>query len=736
MTRRLLAGLPVAPLGAVGVVAVAVWLATGVHVGELLAFAAFQAVFVVGPGLLVVRLLRRGDTPLTSVALGWPLGYALELAAFALTATVGARWLFFAYPVLVAVVAIPLLRRGATGPPRTWVAPSPGAAWATAAVTSLAMVLVAISTFASNPLPRSVPNVVDYNDLVWDVSLAADAAHRWPITDPNVSGEPLRYHVLVFWDAAAVHQATGVELDVVMFRLQPLLAVLLTAFLLAWLAVRAVRGPPWVAPAAVAIMFLANELDLDPDRALPFVGLFTSDLILSPTFAFGLVFFTAAAGLVLEAVRARDRPPKSTWVLLAALAAAAMGGKATALSVLLGGLVLFLVGRLVVDRTVDRVAATALALGVGAFVVVYVLLFSGAGGTAGSELRLFAFRDSSVLAGSFSGSLASLVATAAVTAGLFAPWLGALLLTRRLEPGERATVLWLGALVLAAVGPFVLLSQIGLAQIYFLHYATPPAAVLSAWGASRVWPSLRLARRPWPAVAALALLALLAVGTALFIHHRTPGDLASTPGRYLVPYVVLVAVLAVVALVIERRPGPAVALAIVGLVSVSLLDTPLDVGHTLSDRRSASVQARTADQRAGPRGIDRPMLAGLRWLRDHSDADDIVATSNEDVNPGDSRYFYVAAYAERRTFLEGSDYTAAAFRNRAKGDLAHPFPDRRALNAAAFTGNPRALRALRDTYGVKYLVLDLLHGSPQPALDARLQRVFANRSIRIYRFMG
>ena len=33
-------------------------------------------------------------------------------------------------------------------------------------------------------------------------------------------------------------------------------------------------------------------------------------------------------------------------------------------------------------------------------------------------------------------------------------------------------------------------------------------------------------------------------------------------------------------------------------------------------------------------------------------------------------------------------------------------------------------------------MLDLLHGAPQPALDARLKRVYANRSVRIYRFEG
>lgn len=641
------------------VAALGLWLATGVRLVEVVGFLAYQAAFVLGPGWVVVRIVRRGDGPLTSIALGWALGYVLELVAFALTATVGVRWLFFLYPVLVGGLGL-LAWRSRSGPAPASPGPDRRTAWATAAVTVIAMALIALSTLAANPLPRSVPNVVLYNDLVFDISLAADASARWPLTDPNVAGEPLRYHVLAFWDAAAAHRVTGIELDVLVLRLQPLMRVVIAAFLLAWLCARTVRGSPWVAPGAVAIMFLAGELDLDSDRPAPFVGLFTGDLILSPTFAFGLVFFTAATGLVLEILRSSRWPSRGTWVILAALFAGAMGAKASAMAVLLGALGLVTVGLLVLERRIDRRAATALGVGVGAFVLVYALLFAGGGGTEGSVLQAFAFRQSGVLAGSFSGSLISVVATAAVTVGLFAPWLGTLLLVR-LDRDERLAVLWLGALVVTAMAPFILLSQTGLAQIYFLHYAGPPAALLSAWGISRAWPTLRASRRP---VLVVLVVVALGVGTALFIDSRTPGTEASTPGQYLVPYLALAVVGLALALAVERRLRQAIALAVTGVVLLAVADVPLDVGDSLEARESSGAPAYVADQRPGPRGIDPKLLAGLRWLRDHSDPDDVVATSTEDVTDGDSRFFYVAAYAERRTFLGGADFTSTAFRHK------------------------------------------------------------------------
>ena len=453
------------------------------------------------------------------------------------------------------------------------------------------------------------------------------------------------------------------------------------------------RGSPWVVPGAVAVMFLANELDPDAERVSPFVGLLSQNVVLSPTFAFGLVFFTAATGLVLELMRGRERPPPGAWILLALLFAGAMGAKASALAVLLGGLALLFAGTLVLERRVDRTATTALAIGVGAFVVVYLLLFSGAGATAGAELDPFAFRESTVLMGSFSASLISVVATAAVTAGLIAPWLGALLLARRLEPGEGVAVLWLGGLVLAAAAPFVVFSQTGLAQVYFLLYACPPAALLSAWGVSRAWPALRVSRRPfW-------------CSRGWWFSRGGRGPVHSRPhaghrGQHAGPVLVPTSCSSRLSprwrspwSGVSRRPWRWPSPASLHLARGRPARRGLQLGRPAIERR-AGIRGRRGD---GPRGIDKPMLAGLRWLRDHSDEDDVVATSTADVTRATRAPSMWPPTAERRTFLGGSDYTSTAFRHKDEGAPGVPFAHRPRSTRRPSRATPRPSGACATT---------------------------------------
>ena len=709
-----------------------VWLATGVRPLEILAFVGYEAVFVLAPGVLCLRaLLRRRGSPLTQVAIGMPLGHALELAAFMATAAAGARWLFFLYPPLVCGVAAWLAHRRPSAARAPCLPAARAPAWATAAVVGVAIALLGFGAFAENPLPRTVSSVVLYQDSVFDVALAAEARHHWPLTDPNVSGEPLRYHVFVFMQAAAVNQATGIPLDVIMLRLIPVIIVLLIGLQLAWLAGRAVPGAPWVAPGAVAIMLLANELDVDTLRAGPFVGLFFYDLPISPTFAFGLPFFIAATGILLYVVTRRDRPEPGIWLVLAALFAAGMGAKASTLSVLLAALGLFLVTRAIVDRTVDRCALGAFGVGLGAFVVVYVALFSGGGGAAGTVIEPFAFVTSGVLPDAYSGTIAKLLAGIAGTGALLAPWLGALLLVGRIRGEQRTAALWLAAVATAAFVPFALIYQPGLANVYFLNYGVPAAAVLSAWGVALAWSRVRARAR---ALAALAAAAAAAVVAAVLLRSSAPETATLTAAGYLKFYAAVVALVLVVAVVVERRTWAAAALAITMVVAVTLLDKPLDILPEWVEKETAGDPHHDADRAAGPWGIDTQLVAGLRWLRGHSDPDDTLAVEIQRTAPsGPPRYFNYAAFAERRTFLGGWDYTSDALVHAADERAGLPFAARRALNDAAFRGDRHALRILRRRHGVRFLLVDLRHGAAKPVLDRELRRVYANPALRVYR---
>jgi hypothetical protein len=85
-----------------------VWLISGVPIGDILRFVAFEALYVVLPGCLLYLLLS-SDTPVPGVwlrvlAIGWPVGYAVEIGSFALTAALHVRGVFTFLPLISAVV--------------------------------------------------------------------------------------------------------------------------------------------------------------------------------------------------------------------------------------------------------------------------------------------------------------------------------------------------------------------------------------------------------------------------------------------------------------------------------------------------------------------------------------------------------------------------------------------------------------------------------------------------------
>ncbi len=107
----------------VGSTLLAVWLISGVPAGDVLRFVGFEAAYVLLPGCLLYALLSRAPAGgLRTIAIAWPLGYALEIGAFALTAALGVRGMFALLPVLAAVTMGPAvffkLRQPASGATR------------------------------------------------------------------------------------------------------------------------------------------------------------------------------------------------------------------------------------------------------------------------------------------------------------------------------------------------------------------------------------------------------------------------------------------------------------------------------------------------------------------------------------------------------------------------------------------------------------------------------------------
>ena len=88
------------------------------------------------------------------LALGWPIGLTLEIFAFSLTAALGVRDVFFAYPVIAGGIAALVARRqrtpgGAAAPPLF----TPASRWTTAGLCLLAFAYIGGAYFTITPLP-------------------------------------------------------------------------------------------------------------------------------------------------------------------------------------------------------------------------------------------------------------------------------------------------------------------------------------------------------------------------------------------------------------------------------------------------------------------------------------------------------------------------------------------------------------------------------------------------------
>ena len=152
---------------------------------------------MVGPGWLVLRAISPGVRGRAwQLGLGWPIGLTLEILAFSLTAALGLRDAFLAYPLIVGIPAVLAIRRRArpAGEPAPGSTFTPWSRWAIGGLCLLAFAYIGVAYFASTPLPGSAPGVVYSQDIEFHISVAASALHHWPPVDYQVAGEPFTYH--------------------------------------------------------------------------------------------------------------------------------------------------------------------------------------------------------------------------------------------------------------------------------------------------------------------------------------------------------------------------------------------------------------------------------------------------------------------------------------------------------------------------------------------------------------
>jgi len=708
--------LPAALLGLVTVVIVSAY---GTPLQATLLFATYVILGVTVPGMLWVRFLRRGPRHVAEdLALGLVLGYAVEIATYLVARAIGAPYLFLVWPIatLVGFLVIPRLRvywRGdGTRAPTWW-------SWSLAAMLAFLLAFSAVTFFASHPL---VGGATPYLDMTYHLALVGELRHHVPPAIPYVIDVPLAYHWFFYADAAATSWATGIEPVTLLYRLS-LLPMFIAFAVLTASAARRLSPGWWTGPLAVAIALFGTVAAPHGWTAGP---VFDSEPLnvtwISPTNMFGLAVFAGVLLTFMDALHEDAVVSGRSWLLIAILIAAAAGAKASILPVLIVGLLVVAAGVAVRRHRLDRTVTIGLVLAGGGLVLATILLFRGT--TGGLTIGLESLRSQLVvrLAGAEGGLIRVILPLAGLVVGLALwslLWAGAFgLLGQRRWISDRRILLLLGVCA-GAIGAAVLFTYPGGSQIYFLKGAAGAFGLLAATGIAALVPARPRYR---PLVGWVALAMVLGAVTVTLLRLLGPSSAPSLADDRLprvllgmiAPVAALLAVTLVACLVLRRaeRSRP-VLRGVVPLLIVALV-----MGFSLPN--AIRVVTPSPGDRKTDTAVPGDGIEVARWLRDHTDPADLVATNlhcrppSDLPAPGcDARHFWVSGYAERHMLVEGWAYTAPAIASARKlhvSDRTVPFWDQRLLaaNDRVFSApSADAVDAVRDGYGVRWLFADL-----------------------------
>lgn len=717
----------------------------GVDVGTSAAFTGYIVGCVALPGTLVWRaVMNPGRWFGADVAAGTAVGYAGEVALYIVGRWVDVPLLVLAWPVGVVgtFLAVPRLRRYLRGahdaprPPALW-------SWCLAAIVA-ATVLWSVKFFRWYGLTWPGYANVD-TDSPFHLALIGEAKHHMPMQIPWLAGEPLYYHWFVYAEMAATSWVTGIEPQVLLLRLAVLPMLGAFVVLVAALAVR-LLGAWWtgIAAPAVTLFVLAPDPYAWPLPTFHITNAFGpvddgSVLRLTvwtgPTQTFGALLFVPVVLVLVELLR-RQATGVAAWLLFGLMVAAVAGAKATYLPLLVAALLLVIAGRAVADRKLHRPAAGAAGIALGIGLCAQVVLF---GGTAQGGLHIGALKNLNLAGITGTGVLAGPglwrpLLVLAVTAWCWAcVWAGISGLVRRRQVLEPAVLLLIG-LGVAGAGATLLLVQQGDSQRFFFEAARPYLSVAAVAGLAAV---LRPAASP--RVRVLMLLGAVCAGAVVArvtrsLDRTTMPATWNTPGpTHLVaelvwPYLALAgcAAVAIVALAFFRRSVPLLrgtshALVIALLAGFGVAATVQNYTRLVADGARQGWRGDTLRQRPADPMVPGPLVtegtreAG-RWLRGHSDPDDLIAT-NAHCLP--ARYtqcvnlhFAVAAYTERRVLVEGWGFTHRSHQlAKEQGTWMGfvPYWDREKLaaNDAVFqTPTVAGAGLLRSRYRVRWLFVD------------------------------
>jgi hypothetical protein len=742
------------PLAFVLVVFTGVLLHAHTAAADIFRYAAYVAFAVVLPGTLVFRALRRTVHTLPEdLAFGAVVGLVLELAAWALFSVVGQIGLVRCWPLLVLVpfAAVPRLRRhwratGCDPVPLGW-------SWSIAGLCTGAMVYLYAVFLRPNPIMPGSERTKQFIDMTYQMSLAGNAEHQFPLQLPQVAGEPLNYHWFAFVHLAMSSMVSGVGIPAVELRLMVPALVSLTLLIASAVGWR-LSGRAWAGPLAAALLFAVGEFGADNPSSLPFGSPEVVVMVwasLSMTYSQPLLL--ALIGAIGDGLR-RDPdnrvPPmgRGAFALVALFAFASSAAKASSLPVTLGGVLLAAVVCVARRRRIPWGI-----LGVGAVVAAAQVL---------STAVIFDFKSYGLQLDPLSGlsyiwadsghgltvrHIVVIVAT--VVAFLLYTQLRVigiipLMRSRRFRLTALDGFLIGGALT----GPFIYVMLGSWNATYFAHAGLAFGVILSAWGYALLFERAGLGRRATTALAVgsagcAVILTLLVYEYSDRISSKLSVLLGIHGRQYEVLLPVLVPATALTATALaaavcwriaaHRKPGlrgRGTLLLLTGALLAGAPALPVDAIRTLH---------------LGSWGFSpmpRSRAQAALWVHDHSNPTDILATnshcrSSDDYAHGlagcnNGHSFWLSGYSGRSVLVEGWDFAPRL------GTASAPFWDQALLRLnddAVYRPTAALLAELHERYHVRYLVVDRKMAPEAQNLSSLASLRYSNGRIAVYELL-
>ena len=551
---------------------------------------------------------------------------------------------------------------------------------------------------------------------------------------------PLPYEWFVFFHMAAASNVTGVSIPVIALRLDYVPTILVIACQLLALG-RLFTRTAWTGAVAVLIVFLLGPLDLiASSNGTPFGDNAFAHLWDSWTYAFGLMFFLGLLYLITERMRAstwRARDDVGSWVLIGLLMIGASGAKATVLPVIIVGAILYVGVHVLIRRSLPTNMVLTAVLGIVIFVVTYRVIYAGsAPDLLITPLMWLKTTPPVLFVETIHHALLRRIllpfAYAAGLGGVLLPLAGALYLIRR---RHRAVIVSLMLPICMLVAGILITSavhQSSYSELYFEDMGYVAGALVAAAGLRLAWMDLGGAiavSRRFVVVAFAGCLVLLLLVVKFTSHDVFTPE--STMKLYVGLFAVGLVVLALSAIVLRAGYGPgtgALALGLIPLVAAAALTSPLVVYPTVR-KITSGVPVTTTTPVLVP-GV----VVALHWLRDHTSQDAVVAVNNHWIDEArtNAKYYYYAPISERQIFIEAYDPIRDGVTPGISTPTASTFAYRQLLNDQVFDdANPEALKIMTHAYGVRYLFVDALLGSQNPAVLQLGHVVFSNEDATI-----